>query len=89
MALVRTKATASEFASYNLCEDADISAQKYTLHTRYVGLENDPEHAHNYRDAVELGDCDAGTRRLCQLLGWEEELVAACDALGLGTPAMH
>ena len=28
---VRTKATASEFASYNLCEDADISAQKYTL----------------------------------------------------------
>ena len=30
-AKVRTKATASEFASYNLCEDADISAQKYTL----------------------------------------------------------
>jgi len=28
---VRTKATASEFASYNLCEDADNSAQKYTL----------------------------------------------------------
>jgi len=27
-AKVRTKATASEFASYNLCEDADISAQK-------------------------------------------------------------
>ena len=25
------QATASEFASYNLCEDADISAQKYTL----------------------------------------------------------
>jgi len=30
-AKVRTQATASEFASYNLCEDADISAQKYTL----------------------------------------------------------
>jgi len=30
-AKVRAKATASEFASYNLCEDADISAQKYTL----------------------------------------------------------
>ena len=30
-AKVRTPATASEFASYNLCEDADISAQKYTL----------------------------------------------------------
>lgn len=59
------------------------------LSCRYVGLANDPEHAHNYRDAVELGDCDAGTRRLCQLLGWEEELVAACDALGLVTPAMH
>ena len=29
-AKVRTKATASEFASYNLCENADISAQKYT-----------------------------------------------------------
>ena len=30
-AKVRTKATASDFASYNLCEDADISALKYTL----------------------------------------------------------
>ena len=30
-AKVRTKVTASEFASYNLCEDADNSALKYTL----------------------------------------------------------
>ena len=41
-AKVRTQATASEFASYNLCEDADISAQKYTLaytlHTRMLLL---------------------------------------------------
>jgi len=38
-AKVRTKATASEFASYNLCEDADISAQKYTLaYIPYLGL---------------------------------------------------
>ena len=28
------------------------------------------------RDALYLGDCDAGVRQLCQLLGWEAELDA-------------
>lgn len=30
--------------------------------------------AGNYRDALYLGDCDAGVWELCRLLGWEQDL---------------
>ncbi|PRW20829.1 NAD-dependent deacetylase sirtuin-2 [Chlorella sorokiniana] len=42
------------------------------------GFDWDP--ATNYRDALYLGDCDAGVRQLCQLLGWEEDLDALMAA---------
>jgi len=28
----------------------------------------------NFRDVVELGDCDAGTLKFAQLLGWQGEM---------------
>eukprot|EP00884_Botryococcus_braunii_P020668 jgi/Botrbrau1/7285/Bobra.0318s0021.1 len=28
----------------------------------------------NYRDALFLGDCDDGVRKLCELLGWDSDL---------------
>lgn len=39
--------------------------------------------AGNYRDALYLGDCDAGVWELCRLLGWEQDLtdiIADSDA---------
>lgn len=32
------------------------------------------------RDALFEGDCDAGVRELCRLLGWEDELDALIEA---------
>ena len=40
-----------------------------------------------YRDALHLGDCDEGVRRLCQLLGWEEELEELVSAGGAAAAA--
>ena len=33
----------------------------------------------NYRDALFEGDCDAGVRELCQLLGWGADLEALVE----------
>ncbi|KAK9819677.1 hypothetical protein WJX72_000986 [[Myrmecia] bisecta] len=41
----------------------------------------------NYRDALFLGDCDAGVRRLCRLLGWEAELDALIPPRPAGSAA--
>ena len=33
----------------------------------------------NYRDALYLGDCDAGVWELCRLLDWEDDLQAVIN----------
>lgn len=38
-------------------------------------------------DVVALGDCDASVRRLCDLLGWREDLERIVDAFHRTTPA--
>ena len=39
----------------------------------------------NFRDALRLGDCDAGVTELASLLGWSEELAALLDHRSEGT----
>ncbi len=46
----------------------------------------------NYRDALFLGDCDEGVRRLCNLLGWGDDLdelltCSSMDSLHLDGPS--
>lgn len=48
--------------------------------------------AGNYRDALYLGDCDAGVWELCRLLGWDQdlrEMIANSDALFQISMTLH
>ena len=48
--------------------EADARLRKLGLNKGFIFGED------SYRDVLNLGDCDDSIRRLCQMLGWEEEL---------------
>ncbi len=68
----------------NSGSEEEYSARNYGPDTGFrFGLDD------NYRDIFYKGDCDAGVLHLCELLGWEEELMVIQEEFNVESAAQY